>query len=43
MTPEEAATGLLLLDQLGDNNPDTGNSNSYTDLRNQKIFEKYYG
>lgn len=43
MTPEEAAIGLLLLDQLGDENIDTGDNNSYTDLRNQEIFTKYYG
>lgn len=42
MTPEEAATGLLLLDQLNDENPDTGNSSSYTDLRKQEIFKNYY-
>jgi len=41
MTPEEAVTGLLLLDQLPDFNPDTGNNNTYTDLRLQKVFDEH--
>lgn len=42
MTPEEAAIGILLMDQLGEDNPDTGDSSSYTDLRKQKVFKPYY-
>jgi dTDP-4-amino-4,6-dideoxygalactose transaminase len=41
MTPEEAATGILLMENIADYNNDTGNNLSYTDLRQQRIFEKY--
>jgi len=41
MTPEEAAKGILLLDQIPDENPDTGGSATYTDLRTQEIFKDY--
>jgi len=38
MTPEEAATGLLLMENIPDDNPDSGSSKTYKDLRNQKVF-----
>lgn len=41
MTPEEAAKGILLLEQLDDYNPDTGDSSSYKDLSLQNIFKPY--
>lgn len=41
MTPEDAAIGILKLDELPDYNNDTGNSNSYTDLSKQRIFDIY--
>lgn len=41
MTPEEAAKGILLLEQLPDHNPDTGDSSSYKDLSLQNIFKPY--
>lgn len=41
MTPEEAARGILLLEEIADDNLDTGNNQTYKDLRNQKVFEDY--
>lgn len=41
MTPEEAATGLLLMENVADFNPDSGNSNTYKDLTKQKVFDPY--
>lgn len=41
MTPEDAAAGILLFDKLPDYNSDTGDSNSYKDLRKQKVFADY--
>lgn len=42
MTPEEAATGILLLEKLEDFNFDTGSSDTYKDLSLQEIFKPYY-
>ena len=39
MTPEDAARGILLMDQTPEFNEDTGNSNTYSDLSNKKIFK----
>lgn len=41
MTPEEAVRGILLLEDISSDNPDTGNHQTYKDLRNQKVFEDY--
>lgn len=41
MTPEEAATGILKMEDLPDDNPDTGNNNSYKDLSQQIAFKPY--
>lgn len=41
MTPEEAAQGLLLMENIPDNNPDTGSSKTYKDLTKQKVFAPY--
>jgi dTDP-4-amino-4,6-dideoxygalactose transaminase len=41
MTPEEAAVGILKMDELPDDNPDTGNSDSYKDLSKQSVFKPY--
>jgi dTDP-4-amino-4,6-dideoxygalactose transaminase len=41
MTPEEAAIGILKLEELGDHNFDTGSNLTYSDLSLQKIFEPY--
>jgi dTDP-4-amino-4,6-dideoxygalactose transaminase len=43
MTPEEAAKGILLLDEIDDYNEDTGSNLLYKDLTKQSIFFKYYG
>ncbi len=41
MTPEEAAIGLLKLETIGDDNPDTGSNLTYKDLRKQQVFLPY--
>jgi dTDP-4-amino-4,6-dideoxygalactose transaminase len=38
MTPEEAATGLLLMEDISDINPDTGSNLTYKNLKEQKVF-----
>jgi hypothetical protein len=43
MTPEEAAVGLLKLEEIGDNNPDTGSNLTYKDLSLQPAFNDYLG
>ena len=43
MTPEDAARGILLMDQIPEFNEDTGNSNTYSDLSNKKIFNQIEG
>lgn len=39
MTPEDAARGLLIFDQLPEVNEDTGCQDNYPDLSNQEIFK----
>jgi dTDP-4-amino-4,6-dideoxygalactose transaminase len=41
MTPEDAARGILLLDQIPDDNPDTMDSNHYPDLGNVGVLKDY--
>lgn len=41
MTPEEAATGLLLMENVKDVNPDTGSNLTYKNLKEQKVFWPY--
>jgi len=41
MTPEDAARGLIIMNQTPKVNEDTGSSNSYTDLRTQRIFDDF--
>lgn len=38
MTPEDAARGILLMDQLPEVNEDTGGSNNYFDVSTNKLF-----
>ena len=40
MTPEDAARGILLMDQIPDFNQDTGHSNTYSDLSSKKVFKQ---
>lgn len=40
MTPEDAARGILLMDQLPERNEDTGSHLNYTDLSELPIFQK---
>ena len=39
MTPEDAARGIMLMDQLPDENEDTGNWKTYSDLKKQEVFK----
>jgi dTDP-4-amino-4,6-dideoxygalactose transaminase len=39
MTPEDAARGILLMDQTPVNNPDTGTWQNYADLSKKKLFQ----
>jgi dTDP-4-amino-4,6-dideoxygalactose transaminase len=41
MTPEEAAKGLLLFEDIPEYNQDTGNNSVYKDLRQQRVFDPY--
>jgi hypothetical protein len=41
MTPEDAAKGLLLFEDIKDINPDTGSSTEYKDLSKQEVFYPY--
>ena len=43
MTPEQAAAGLLLMENIPDTNPDTGSSETYKDLTLQRVFDDYLG
>lgn len=40
MTPEDAARGLLLIDELGNNHEDIGGWQQYPDLRDMPVFQK---
>ena len=39
MTPEDAARGIIIMDQLPACNPDSGGSNNYSDLSTKGIFK----
>ena len=39
MTPEDAARGILLMDQTPEVNDDSGNQNSYSDLSKLSVFK----
>jgi dTDP-4-amino-4,6-dideoxygalactose transaminase len=39
MTPEDAARGILLMDQTPLNNPDTATWQNYADLSTKKLFQ----
>lgn len=41
MTPEEAAKGLTLFENISEYNQDTGNNSVYKDLRQQRVFDPY--
>lgn len=41
MTPEQAARGLLLTENLEDEYPDKGSSETYKDLTLQRVFDPY--
>lgn len=41
MTPEEAATGLIKMEEISDYNPDTGSNLTYKDLSKQRVFLPY--
>jgi dTDP-4-amino-4,6-dideoxygalactose transaminase len=39
MTPEDAARGIILFDQLGKNNPDVCDQRDYHDISKNKVFQ----
>jgi dTDP-4-amino-4,6-dideoxygalactose transaminase len=41
MLPEDAARGLILMNKIPRQNDDTGGSDNYTDLREQRIFDDF--
>lgn len=41
MTPEDAALGITLLENIPDDNPDTGSNKTYKDLSKQAVFNPY--
>jgi dTDP-4-amino-4,6-dideoxygalactose transaminase len=41
MTPEDAAIGIMQLDELPEWNPDTGSDQTYPDLSLQPVFDNY--
>ena len=41
MTPEDAARGLIIMNHTPKINEDTGGSHSYSDLREQRIFDDF--
>jgi len=43
MTPEDAARGILIMDQLPDDNEDSGCWENYSDLSEKKIFKDHLG
>jgi dTDP-4-amino-4,6-dideoxygalactose transaminase len=43
MTPEDAARGILLMDQTPLNNPDTATWQNYADLSTKKLFQGTHG
>ena len=43
MTPEDAARGILLMDQLPDVNEDSGGHENYSDLSNKSVFKPHLG
>ena len=38
MTPEDAARGILLMDAIPGDYDDSGNSNTYVDLKHKRVF-----
>jgi hypothetical protein len=40
MTPEDAARGILLMDQVPDDNPDCGGWENYADLSKKKLWKE---
>ena len=38
MTPEDAARGIILMDQIPEENEDTGGSNNYSDISQVRSF-----
>ena len=38
MTPEDAARGIILMDQVPEKNLDSGNNRTYSDLSTKKVF-----
>ena len=41
MIPEDAARGIMLMDSVPDENEDSGDSTTYSDLSDKKVFEPH--
>jgi len=41
MTPEDAARGIILMDNIPEYNPDSGSWRSYADMRNKKVWQQH--
>jgi dTDP-4-amino-4,6-dideoxygalactose transaminase len=41
MTPEDAARGIILMDSVPEENEDTGDSTSYSDLSDREVFKPH--
>tara|TARA_Y100000310_G_scaffold323733_1_gene384555 strand:- start:5566 stop:6291 length:726 start_codon:yes stop_codon:yes gene_type:complete len=41
MTPEDAARGILLMDQLPEENEDSGGNENYSVLSDKRVFQRY--
>jgi dTDP-4-amino-4,6-dideoxygalactose transaminase len=40
MTPEDAARGIIIMDQIAEHNPDSATHENYPDLSQKKIFQR---
>ena len=41
MTPEDAARGIILMDNIPEYNPDSGSWKNYADMRNKKVWQQH--
>ena len=41
MTPEDAARGIIIMDSVPEENKDTGDSTTYSDLSEKEVFKPY--
>jgi hypothetical protein len=41
MTPEDAARGIIIMDSVPEENKDTGDSTTYSDLSEKEVFRPH--